>query len=412
MQSGQTRTRANRGHIQHHVGSKPGADAKPASDRARRDRHGVSALQPADLGLGELFVHTREAVIVGHLDSGTIALWNPAAERIFGYSAAEAIGRPIDMLIPPAIARLHNAALAHYRRGGDGSFIGSNTPLEVPALTKSGEEIRVELSLVPLRNPGARGRFVLAMLHDTADRRRAELQALESARARAARTEAEAALTAFHELVHVGLQKLERPVRRLQRASARLARAIPSSGSADRAAQLALVVEQRAEAVRQATQQLTDRAALESGHVELEPQRVNLVPLLGQIVATARARGTGHRLTLAMPQGLTVVVDPRRIEQILTELIDLAIRRSPRGSWIDVELRRPLAGLARFEVRDYGQPIALSERERLLDRAGPEPVLFVHRSLLERHSGTLTAEHPADGGLRLVATLPAQRGLR
>ena len=46
------------------------------------------AFRPQDLGIGHLFERVRDAVIVADAQTGRIALWNPAAERIFGYSRA------------------------------------------------------------------------------------------------------------------------------------------------------------------------------------------------------------------------------------------------------------------------------------------------------------------------------------
>src|SRR5919197_5009563 len=83
--------------------------------KVRRSAPTYEKIRPADLGLGELFVHTRDALVVGNVDSGSIALWNPAAERLFGWTAAEAIGQPIDVLIPAPIVRLHQQGLALYR---------------------------------------------------------------------------------------------------------------------------------------------------------------------------------------------------------------------------------------------------------------------------------------------------------
>src|SRR4030081_3510434 len=123
-------------------------------------------VSPNDLGLGRLFVYTRDALVVGNVESGLIALWNPAAEQLFGWSAAEAIGRSIELLIPPAIVRLHPEGVALFRRTGRGNVLDSARPLEVPALTKAGEEIHVELSLVALEHPPGAQRYVLAMLRD------------------------------------------------------------------------------------------------------------------------------------------------------------------------------------------------------------------------------------------------------
>jgi two-component system sensor kinase FixL len=389
--------------------------ARPSRSRLhspRRRAPALSPVRPPELDLGELFVHTRDAVVVGDVLSGRIVLWNPAAERLFGYTAAEAIGQSIDILIAAPIARLHQEGMAHFRRTGHGSIMGSNAPVEVPAMTRAGQEIRVDLSLVALQPSAPGTRYVMAMLRDAADRRRAEIQALESARAAAARTEAEVTVREVSALLSDGITNLSRPIAKLQRSAGRLARTLETAdpSTTGRAAKRAHALELRAEAARRAADQLVDCAAIQTGSLQMTLDRVNLVPLLIRVVAAARLRAPSHRLTLAVPQGLTAMVDPLRIERVLTELIDQAMRRSPRGCWIDIDLRRPLAGQARLEVRDYGRPIADEARALLLDRRGPEPALHVCRAIVEAHSGSLTAEHPADSGLRLIATLPAQRG--
>ena len=66
------------------------AHARLVSER-QRALH-IETPSPNDLGLGKLFVHTRDALVVGNVETGLIALWNPAAEQLFGWSPAEAIG--------------------------------------------------------------------------------------------------------------------------------------------------------------------------------------------------------------------------------------------------------------------------------------------------------------------------------
>src|SRR5438093_10918517 len=65
--------------------------AENSSRLAKRSsgRRVAAPLEPADVGIGRLFWVIREAVIVGSVETGRIVLWNPAAEKLFGYSAAE-----------------------------------------------------------------------------------------------------------------------------------------------------------------------------------------------------------------------------------------------------------------------------------------------------------------------------------
>ncbi len=364
---------------------------------------------PEALGLGQLFLRTREAVVIADVDTERIVLWNPAAQALFGYTPAEAIGQPMHMLIPPPIARLHHEALAHYRRTDDGALIGSERPIEVPALARSGEEIRVELSLVALDERPSTRRYVMALMRDASDHRRAELQALELERAKTARAEAEKSLEEHDQLLASGIDDLGQCVARLQRATARLVRTAHQL-EPSRIALLARVIEARTQAVERLLSHLGDASAIQASSMELRTYRVNIVPLVNRVVAAARSRSSAHKLNVAVPQGLTVMADAARLEQVLDALIDQAMERNPRGCWIDVDLRRPLVGLARLEVRDYGRPVSAEEQQELLESNGSKHGLAVSRWVIEQHGGTFSLESPEEGGLRVIVTLPTQRG--
>jgi PAS domain S-box-containing protein len=382
-------------------------------------------LQPSDVGLGQLFIHTRDAVVVANLNTGRIALWNPAAERLFGWTADEAIGRPIEILIPPAIMRLHYQGLALYRRSGQGSIIDSGAAIEVPAATASGEEIHVELNLVTLEHTSGQGNYVMAMLRDASDRRRAGIQSLEAARAETARDEAASALREHHRLVQEATDELRKEIVHLQHSVDRLRGAFdddaptadaaptapdeaPATARASRLRDQTLVAQVRTDRLRRKLDQLATFAAIKADQLELQLERVNLVPLISRVVADLRSRGTPCKVNVAMPQGLTAMVDPLLIEQAVRTLLELAVARNPHGCWIDVELRRPLVGLARLEIRDTGRAISDEVRERLLDPTKAEHGMVLSRSIVALHGGTLELNLPAEGGARVVVTLPTQ----
>src|SRR5256714_7413336 len=134
----------------------------------------ASILHPQDLGIDLLFERIREGVIVADVPSGRIVLWNPGAEQIFGYAPDEAVGLPLEALVPARLQARHQAAFAQYRAIGHGAFIDSGEPLELPALHRTGEEITVELSLSPLGDAVAGGRFVRAVIRDVSARKRDE----------------------------------------------------------------------------------------------------------------------------------------------------------------------------------------------------------------------------------------------
>src|SRR5262249_30190176 len=130
------------------------------------------ALVPADLGIGRLFEHVRDAVIVADAATGRVVLWNPTAERMFGYAATEALGMPVSVLVPTRMKARHHAGLARYRKTGHGHIIDGGGVVEVAAMHRSGAEIMVELSLNPIGNGLVGGPFVLAIVRDVTERTR------------------------------------------------------------------------------------------------------------------------------------------------------------------------------------------------------------------------------------------------
>ncbi|OHC67023.1 MAG: hypothetical protein A3H93_18360 [Rhodocyclales bacterium RIFCSPLOWO2_02_FULL_63_24] len=91
----------------------------------------------------------RDAIIMID-DQGRIAFWNPAAESMFGYPAAEALGRELHPLLAPAHYQAAAAqGLAQFRRSGTGAAVGKT--LELEALHKDGKEFPVEISFAAIR---------------------------------------------------------------------------------------------------------------------------------------------------------------------------------------------------------------------------------------------------------------------
>ncbi len=87
---------------------------------------------------------TPDAIISAN-NRGMIIFWNNAAEKIFGYTADEALGQPITLLMSEKYRDLHNQGMRHYQDTGEERAIGNIVELE--GLRKNGEEFPIELSL-------------------------------------------------------------------------------------------------------------------------------------------------------------------------------------------------------------------------------------------------------------------------
>jgi PAS domain S-box-containing protein len=113
-------------------------------------------------------VQAAHDAIVGLRVDGTIELWNAAAERLFGYSAAEASGQPVSMLMPPDLSGEQQQLVA---RGLQGAQVG---PFETRALRKDGLHVAVRLAMAPILSATGELTGISIALQDFTERLRAE----------------------------------------------------------------------------------------------------------------------------------------------------------------------------------------------------------------------------------------------
>ena len=100
---------------------------------------------------------------------GRISFWNPGSERIFGFSAAEAVGQSLDLIIPENLRARHWSGYRRVMQTGS-SVYGRGDLLSVPALTKDGRRISVEFTIVMLRNGQGELTGMVAVLRDVSQR--------------------------------------------------------------------------------------------------------------------------------------------------------------------------------------------------------------------------------------------------
>ncbi|MEO6247645.1 MAG: PAS domain S-box protein [Sphingomicrobium sp.] len=118
-------------------------------------------------GLQSVLDTALDAVVV-MADDGTIVGWNGIAERTFGWTSEEAIGRKLsDLMVPPVHRAGHEGGLAHFLATGEGPVL--NRRIEVPALCKDGREIPIELSVTASEQFGER--LFVGFLRDITERK-------------------------------------------------------------------------------------------------------------------------------------------------------------------------------------------------------------------------------------------------
>jgi PAS domain S-box-containing protein len=119
--------------------------------------------------LGRALLETTSDAIIYADREGLIRFWNPGAERIFGFAAAEAMGQSLDLITPEPQRARHWAGFNRVMETGESRY-GHGDLLAVPSLRRDGIRISIEFTIVPIRN--AEGRIVgmAAILRDVTPR--------------------------------------------------------------------------------------------------------------------------------------------------------------------------------------------------------------------------------------------------
>lgn len=179
------------------------------------------------------------------------------------------------------------------------------------------------------------------------------------------------------------------------------------------------VIEQESAKLTLLVAKLLDVSRVEDHRLQLETQPTDLAVLLEEVVA--RVRVVGQRsITLARPPSLMVMADPLRMEQVITNLLDNAVKYSPEGEPVEVDLWMTAPNRACLSVRDHGTGIPPEGRRRIFDRfyqahrdakyGGMGLGLYISKHIVVLHGGHIDVEFPSDGGTRFVVTLPTREG--
>src|SRR3954462_230354 len=119
--------------------------------------------------LGNALLGSASDAIIATDRSGVVTFWNPGAERIFGFSAAEAVGQSLDLIVPDNLRTRHWAGYRHAMATGESRY-GHGDLLSVPGLTKDGRRISVEFTIVMLQDAESRPAGTAAILRDVSKR--------------------------------------------------------------------------------------------------------------------------------------------------------------------------------------------------------------------------------------------------
>jgi PAS domain S-box-containing protein len=344
----------------------------------------------------DIFMHLPTAVVLVSGDTETVAFMNPVAVELAATDQT-ALGQPFATAFPEFSAGLLQV-LETAR--------SSTESVSVRELSVSSPRWPEErfFDAVCRRIAFAREHFLLLHVVEITDQVRA-------------RRQVEAALHSRDEFLSIASHELRTPIaaltgqaelaqRRLQRNHRLEPHQIEQS--------LSSIVRQAAK-LSQLVTQLLDISRFENGKLAIQRAPCDLVELVTQLVTRAQTITRQHEITLDAPAALVGNVDGLRLEQVITNLVDNAIKYSPDGGAVLIRVRESPTGWAEVSVRDHGMGIPPERRAQIFERfyqahdgqrGGLGLGLYISKQIVELHGGKIQAECPPDGGTLVVVRLP------
>jgi PAS domain S-box-containing protein len=376
--------------------------------------------------LAAIVQSSEDAIIGGTLD-GFVTAWNPSAERLYGYSAAEMIGQPISRLVPP---ELQDQALANRERMHGGERIAYQ---ETVRLHKDGRRLEVAMTVSPIYNEAGMVIGAASISRDISARKRADREREQLlASERAAREEL---LRAQSQLVQ------QERLRALGEMSSGVAHDFnnalaPIVGYSEL---LLLRPELRADAettteyLRRISTAAQDAASVVNRLREFyrprelddEIEEIDLTQLIKQVVDLTRPKWRDQ----ARAEGIDIHVRPQlsrvppiaghggELREMLTNLLFNAVHALPAGGTITLGTREE-QGEAVLTVSDTGIGMTDEVRHRCLEpffttkgNRGTGLGLAMVYGIIQRHGGTVDIASAPGNGTTFTIRFPQATGI-
>lgn len=351
---------------------------------------------------------TRDYAIITLDELGLITTWNKGAELIFGYSKAEAEGAYYDFIFSEQdrAAGIPETELSKVRTDGRNED-------ERWHLRKDGSRFICSGEVTLLQGDNLKGYVKIARdltghkrLHEEQNQQLAETQS-------SSHLKDEFFAVMSHELKH--------PLNLIQ-LSAELLRRLPVIKSTKPAEKAVNTICEAVSSQARIIDDLLDVARVRTGKLRLQRSAVDLNRMLQDIHDVIIHAHPGVNVTLELPQALVIDADPTRVEQIIWNLVNNALKFTPAGGQIRL-IARQSAHMARLDVHDSGVGLSAENLHEVFDlfgqaanqhathhREGLGIGLSLVRQLTEAHGGSVEVQSAGLGhGCTFTVLLPLRR---
>lgn len=408
-------------------------DKKSSKDSRKYEFNNLQSPELAQYWLNALIESADDAIISKTLD-GIITSWNAGAQRIFGYTADEAIGKPVTVLIPEGHYDEEPAILAQLRAGQRIEHY------ETVRVRKDGRLIDISLTVSPIKGPNGQiiGASKIARditeqrqarhaLDEASERVRLALDETKKARAEAERAavenkrlygKAEESSGLKEEFLATISHELRTPLSAILgwTRMLRLGQLSPENS-----AKALDTIERNARAQAQLVDDLLDVSRIITGKLRMDVRPADPNTFIDAAVEAVRpaadAKGV-HVQKVIDTSAISIPGDLVRLQQVVWNLLSNAIKFTPRGGHVQIRSERVNSNLE-IIVSDTGQGIPSNFLPHVFDRfrqadqktsrlhGGMGLGLAIVRHLVELHGGTVCANSEGEGkGATFTVMLP------
>jgi PAS domain S-box-containing protein len=362
--------------------------------------------EEALLRLAAIVSSSDDAIIGKDLD-GNITSWNAAAERIYGYSAQEIIGKPITLLFPPdhldefkqIMERIHRReCMEHY---------------ETVRMRKDGSHVNVSVTISPIKNSDGTIIGASTIARDISERK--ELERQREAFVGLVTHELKTPLTILQGNVQLVQRRLTRLLRQAEQLTAEQQQWLEDMLAMLVRTQQPLRVQQRL------INDLLDISRIREDKVELHLTTFDLIRLVYETVQDHQAAHPDRLITLDLPEQDSILVnaDQDRLQQVLSNYLTNALKFAPATKPIRVGMTLEETRI-RVWVQDQGPGLTRQQQEHIWQRlyqVSQTPVqngwkvglglgLYLCQQLIHRQQGEVGIESIPGEGATFWFTLP------
>lgn len=340
----------------------------------------------------------RDAIVV--LDSeGLVTEWMGAAEKMFGYPAAQIMGRNLEQVLQPTDANGNKACIGACGALAKMRIVKAMPESDVLIRTAKGNELWVGFTYAFDRDPNGRITRTIAVARDISKRKSIDMNKSEVISA--VSHELRSPLTSVKGFTKTLLDKWDRFDDETRK-------------------HFLLTINSDADRVTRLITELLDVSRIEAGRLQLRRHMIQIKEIAQRVADRIQPRAEAHRITISFPEEFPqVFADQDKVEQVLTNLIENAVKYTESG--LVAVAAAVEDSIVKICVTDQGEGIPPDHRlqvfgkffrrgERAGNPSGTGLGLYISKGLVEAHGGRIWVDEAPGGGAMFAFTLPRSEG--